>query len=66
MSKEDYVLRHGNERGYTVREVESNLKRIFIGRQASNGSRGVSWDDVIDMFIGFKTLNNEGVTGSLS
>ena len=45
--KDDYMLKHGHEKGFTVQEVEYNLKRFLI----INRTTKLSWDDVIDMFL---------------
>lgn len=52
MSREEYMHRHQNEKGFSVQEVELSLKK-FLMVQASNR---LSWDDVIDMFIIRKSL----------
>lgn len=30
LNKDDYFLKHGSERGFTVRDIESSLKRLVI------------------------------------
>jgi hypothetical protein len=40
-------MKHGGERGFTVHEVENQLKKFLC----INRCPKLSWDDVIDMFI---------------
>lgn len=47
VQREEYIQRHPNEKGFTIQEVELNLKRFLM----VNASNKLSWDDVIDMFI---------------
>lgn len=49
---------HGYEKGFTVSEVEFNIKRFLISGPitamnalARSSAPRLSWDDVIDMFI---------------
>lgn len=48
--KDEYAVKHGQEKGFTVFEVEYNLKRFLIINRTSK----ISWDDVIDMFLANK------------
>ncbi|CDW88747.1 UNKNOWN [Stylonychia lemnae] len=51
-ARDDYINKHGNEKGFTIQEVEFNLRRFLI---INNTSR-LSWDDVIDMFLSNKLV----------
>jgi len=51
-TKDEYTNKHGNEKGFTIQEVEFNLRRFLI---INNNSR-LSWDDVIDMFLSNKLI----------
>jgi hypothetical protein len=55
-SKDEYSSKHGHEKGFTVQEVELNLRRFLI---MNRGSSKLTWDDVIDMFLAnkFQALN---------
>lgn len=57
-TKEEYSLQYGSERGFTVREVESSLKRLIIMRSAAGQDMDITWDDVIDLFIMAGTIGN--------
>eukprot|EP00347_Sterkiella_histriomuscorum_P015088 403358362 len=52
-NREEYQSKHGNEKGFTIYEVEYNLKRFLI----INGHTKLSWDDVIDMFLSNKLIS---------
>jgi len=41
------MIRHANEKGFTIYEVDYNLKRFL----ETNRTHYLSWDDVIDMFL---------------
>jgi hypothetical protein len=42
------MSKHGTEKGFSVQEVELNLRRFLI---VNRGSSKLTWDDVIDMFL---------------
>jgi hypothetical protein len=58
--KDEYACKHGQERGFTVNEVENSLKKFLI----VNVNAQISWDDVIDMFLSNKIQSTMG--GSLN
>jgi hypothetical protein len=57
---EEYARRHGTEKGFTLKEVENGLQSML--HEKRQALCGISWDDVIDMFIVSSTqkssLNN--------
>ena len=51
LSYDEYSKRHGSERGFTSKEVESSLRRLILSKKVRGGVSSVSWDEVIDLFI---------------
>ncbi len=57
-ARDDYSSKHCHEKGFSVQEVELNLRRQLL---MNRGSTKISWDDVIDMFLGNKFQNLSAV-----
>jgi hypothetical protein len=65
LTREEYSIRHGGERGLAVFEVEHELKRLILQRQQTGDDLKVGWDDIIDLFI-LSGLNGSGANSNQS